>query len=89
MSGCDGFVLENRDVDIITSDGHHEELCIGQGFVINQACFSGNGSMLYLWASGESANRAYFYNVDTRPATLDGEAVYDKVHLYTKSRDML
>lgn len=64
------------------SDSHEQEFCVDQGSMINQACFSGNGNLRFLWTSGESANYAYIYDVSIRPATLDsggGEAVYEKV----------
>ena len=62
------------------SDGESEGLKIGKGtdLTIKAACFSEDGDLLFVWASGE-VHHGYLYRMNGVDATLDGEVSYKKV----------
>ena len=62
------------------SDGESKELEIGGGkaLTIKAACFSENGDLLFVWASGD-VHRGYLYGMNGEDATLIGAVSYEKV----------
>ena len=66
------------------SGGDSKELEIGKGrnLAIKAACFSENGDLLFVWASGE-AHHGYVYNMNGEDATLVGEVSYEKVPFHS------
>ena len=61
------------------SGGEWKELEIGEGITIRAACFSENGNLLFVWASGIGVHRGYLYGMDGKDATLIGKVSYEKV----------
>ena len=66
------------------------EIGKGKGLVIKAACFSENGDLLFVWASGD-VHRGYLYGMNGHDATLVGEVSYEKVpfpFLYLSTRPL-
>ena len=68
------------NTDLRFSGGESKELEIGGGedLAIKAACFSENGDLLFVWASGK-VHRGYLYGMNGEDATLIGEVSYEKV----------